>query len=176
MRDADRNLGRTHRLPKQSATAWVSVIGDGGSCGLGMAATIGTLFGAFDVAHYRPKERPDSVRIVHPKTGEEAWWPLFGNTGRPIYPDLTAELDAMKADTVGGPKMLRRDGPHRRNPVPQPWITHSSKFIIHRRANTTSIMTWIGPFSARSSIHIESSSPAMQVLAKGQKQWTQSTQ
>jgi hypothetical protein len=82
-----------------------------------MAATIGTLFGAFDVAHYRAKVRPDSVRIVHPKTGEEAWWPLFGNTGRPIYPDLTAELDAMKADTVGG---LR---PHRRNPVPQPWIT-----------------------------------------------------
>ncbi|MGB9267919.1 MAG: hypothetical protein WCB74_01700, partial [Pseudolabrys sp.] len=69
-----------------------------------MAATIGTLFGAFDVAHYRAKVRPDSVRIVHPKTGEEAWWPLFGNTGRPIYPDLTAELDAMKADTVGEPK------------------------------------------------------------------------
>jgi hypothetical protein len=65
-RDADRNLGRTHRLPKQSATAWVSVIGDSGSCGLGMAATIGTLFGAFDVAHYRAKVRPDSVRIVHP--------------------------------------------------------------------------------------------------------------
>ena len=87
----------------RSKAAWVSVIGDGGSCGLGMAPTIGTLFGAFDVAHYRPKERPDNVRIVHPKTGEEAWWPLFGNTGRPIYPDLTAELDAMKADTVGGP-------------------------------------------------------------------------
>jgi hypothetical protein len=87
----------------RSKAAWVSVIGDGGSCGLGMAPTIGTLFGAFDVAHYRPKERPDSVRIFHPKTGEEAWWPLFGNTGRPIYPDLTAELDAMKADTVGGP-------------------------------------------------------------------------
>ena len=169
-------MGRTHRLPKQSATAWVSVIGDGGSCGLGMAATIGTLFGAFDVAHYRPKERPDSVRIVHPKTGEEAWWPLFGNTGRPIYPDLTAELDAMKADTVGGPKCCVGTVPTVAIQFPNPGSRHSSKFIIHRRANTTSIMTWIGPFSARSSIHNESSSPAMQVLAKGQKQWTQSTQ
>lgn len=155
MRDADRNLGRTHRLPKQSATAWVSVIGDGGSCGLGMAATIGTLFGAFDVAHYRAKVRPDSVRIVHPKTGEEAWWPLFGNTGRPIYPDLTAELDAMKADTVGGPKCCVGTVPTVAIQFPNPGSRHSSKFIIHRRANTTSIMTWIGPFSARSSIHKE---------------------
>jgi len=70
--DAKRNLGRTRRLAKQSATAWVSVIGDGGSCGVGMAATIGTLFGALDAAHYRPKERPDSVRIVHSKTGAPA--------------------------------------------------------------------------------------------------------
>jgi hypothetical protein len=34
------------------------------------------LFGAFEAAHYRPKERPNSVLIVHPKTGEEAWSPL----------------------------------------------------------------------------------------------------
>ena len=145
-----------------------------------MAATIGTLFGAFDVAHYRAKVRPDSVRIVHPKTGEEAWWPLFGNTGRPIYPDLTAELDAMKADTVGGPKCCVGTVPTVAIQFPNPGSRHSSKFIIHRRANTTSIMTWIGPFSARtqhfSNVSRVSSSPAMQVLAKGQKQWTQSTQ
>jgi hypothetical protein len=29
------------------------------------------LFGAFEIAHYRPKERPNSVCVVHPKTGEE---------------------------------------------------------------------------------------------------------
>ena len=46
------------------------------------------LFGAFVATHYRPKERPDSVRIVHPKTGEEAWWPLFDNAGRPLFPEL----------------------------------------------------------------------------------------
>jgi hypothetical protein len=31
------------------------------------------VFGAFDVAHYRPKERPNTVRVLHPKNGEEAW-------------------------------------------------------------------------------------------------------
>ncbi len=35
------------------------------------------VFGAFEISHYRPKERPNSVKIVHPKNGEEAWWPLF---------------------------------------------------------------------------------------------------
>ncbi|NOJ43600.1 hypothetical protein [Bradyrhizobium australiense] len=30
------------------------------------------VFGAFEIAHYRPKERPNSVRIVHLKNGEEA--------------------------------------------------------------------------------------------------------
>jgi hypothetical protein len=35
------------------------------------------LFGAFDATHYRPKDRPNSVHVVHPKTGEDAWWPLF---------------------------------------------------------------------------------------------------
>jgi hypothetical protein len=54
------------------------------------------LFGSFDATHYRPKERPDSVRIVHPKTGEEAWWPLFDNGGRALFPELMAELDGSK--------------------------------------------------------------------------------
>jgi hypothetical protein len=30
------------------------------------------LFGAFFISHYRPKERPNAVRVVHPKNGEEA--------------------------------------------------------------------------------------------------------
>ena len=75
------------------------------------------LFGAFEAAHYRPKERPDSVRIVHPKTGEEAWWPLFDNGGRALFPELMAELDAIKANTIAGP-ILRRDHAHRRGSIP----------------------------------------------------------
>ena len=39
------------------------------------------LFGAFEISHYRPNARPNSVCVVHPKTGEEAWWPLFDEAG-----------------------------------------------------------------------------------------------
>ena len=35
------------------------------------------VFATFDVAHYRPKERPNAVRVLHEKTGEENWIPLF---------------------------------------------------------------------------------------------------
>jgi len=54
------------------------------------------VFGAFEISHYRPKERPNSVKIVHPKNGEEAWWPLFDETSEPLFPELMAELDAIK--------------------------------------------------------------------------------
>ncbi|WFU75402.1 MULTISPECIES: hypothetical protein [unclassified Bradyrhizobium] len=80
------------------------------------------VFGAFDLAHYRPEGRSDSVRIVHPKNGEEAWWPLFDEVGTPLFPELMAELDAIKARESSG-LAFRRDHPHRRSSIPLPWIT-----------------------------------------------------
>ena len=80
------------------------------------------VFGAFEISHYRPKERPNSVRIVHPKNGEEAWWPLFDETGEPLFPELMAELDAIKETIVLG-LIFRRDHKHRRSHMPLPWIT-----------------------------------------------------
>ncbi|MEK9285210.1 hypothetical protein MTR72_37345 [Bradyrhizobium sp. ISRA442] len=80
------------------------------------------VFGIFELAHYRPEGRPDSVRIVHPKNGEEAWWPLFDETGTPLFPELMAELDAIKAGHGSG-LVFRRDHPHRRSSIPVPWIT-----------------------------------------------------
>jgi hypothetical protein len=80
------------------------------------------VFGAFEISHYRPTERPNSVRIVHPKNGEEAWWPLFDEMDEPLFPELVAELDAIKANTVLG-LVFRRDHEHRRSPTPLPWPT-----------------------------------------------------
>lgn len=80
------------------------------------------VFGAFEISHYRPRERPDSVKIVHPKNGEEAWWPLFDETGGPLFPELMAELDAIKEAIVSG-LIFRRDHKHRRSQLPLPWIT-----------------------------------------------------
>ena len=80
------------------------------------------VFGAFEISHYRPKERPNSVKIVHPKNGEEAWWPLSDEAGEALFPELMAELDAIKQTTVSG-LVFRRDHPHRRSSTPLQWIT-----------------------------------------------------
>jgi hypothetical protein len=76
------------------------------------------IFASFEVTHYRPKERPNAVRVVHEKTNEENWIPLFDEeTGTPFYPELMAELDAIKRTRIAG-LMLRRDwGQH------APWPT-----------------------------------------------------
>jgi hypothetical protein len=80
------------------------------------------VFGAFDISHYRPSERPNAVRIVHPKNGEEAWWPLFDEVGAPLFPELMADLDEIKEKTTSG-LVFRRDHEHRRSLIPLPWIT-----------------------------------------------------
>ncbi|MCK1678638.1 hypothetical protein IVA87_03900 [Bradyrhizobium sp. 147] len=80
------------------------------------------VFGSFDMSHYRPSERPNSVRIVHPKNGEEAWWPLLDETGAPLFPELMDELDEMKKTSLPG-LVFRRDHAHRRSGTPLPWIT-----------------------------------------------------
>ncbi len=66
------------------------------------------IFATFDVTHYRPKERPNAVRVLHEKTREENWVPLFDNAGVPLSPELMAELDAIKRQRIGG-LMLCRD-------------------------------------------------------------------
>jgi hypothetical protein len=66
------------------------------------------IFATFDVSHYRPKDRPDMVRVIDEKTGAESWVPLFDDTGVALYPELMTELDAIKRERIGGP-MLARD-------------------------------------------------------------------
>jgi hypothetical protein len=66
------------------------------------------IFGTFAMTHYRPKERPNTVRVVHEKTREENWIPLIDAQGVPLYPELMTELDALKRERIGG-LMLRRD-------------------------------------------------------------------
>jgi hypothetical protein len=90
------------------------------------------IFATFDVSHYRPKERPGMVRVIDAKTDSESWIPLFDpETNVPLYPELTAELDAIKRGRIGG-LMLCRDwgdrGPWPTWPKPdQPDFTHMSR-------------------------------------------------
>jgi len=92
------------------------------------------IFATFNVLHYRPKERANMVRVIDDKTGSESWIPLFDpETGVPLYPELMAELDAIKRDRIGG-LMLRRDwgskGPWPTWPKPdEPDCTHMSRKV-----------------------------------------------
>jgi hypothetical protein len=91
------------------------------------------IFATFDVSHYRPKERPHMVRVVDEKTKTESWIPLIDDSGVALYPELMAELDAIKRDRIGG-LMLCRDwgnrGPWPTWPKPdQPDFTHLSRKV-----------------------------------------------
>jgi hypothetical protein len=91
------------------------------------------IFATLDVSHYRPKEHPNMVRVIDAKTSTESWIPLFDDAGVSIYPELMAELDAIKRDRIGG-LMLCRDwgerGPWPTWPKPdQPDFTHLSRKV-----------------------------------------------
>ncbi|WP_298102474.1 hypothetical protein [Bradyrhizobium sp.] len=91
------------------------------------------IFATFDVSHYRPKEHPNMVRVVDEKTKQASWIPLFNDDGVALYPELMAELDAIKRDRIGG-LMLCRDwgerGPWPTWPKPDyPDFTHLSRKV-----------------------------------------------
>jgi hypothetical protein len=91
------------------------------------------IFATFDVSHYRPKEHPNMVRVIDEKTNAESWIPLFDDAGAPLYPELVAELEAIKRERIGG-LMLCRDwgnrGPWPTWPKPdQPDFTHLSRKV-----------------------------------------------
>jgi len=99
------------------------------------------IFATLDVGHYRPKERPQAVRVVHSKTGEENWIPLFDDKGVALYPELIAELDAIKRRRIGG-LMLTRDWGDRR-PWPT-WATPEDADLTHMRRKVRKIIRAAG--------------------------------
>src|SRR5262249_51929630 len=99
------------------------------------------IFATFDVGHYRPKDRPHAVRVVHSKTGEENWVPLFDDKGVALYPELMAELDAIKRGRIGG-LMLTRDWGERR-PWPT-WATPEDADLTHMRRRVKRIIRAAG--------------------------------
>jgi len=45
------------------------------------------IFATFDISHYRPKDKPDMVRVIDEKTRAEGWVPLFNDAGVALYPE-----------------------------------------------------------------------------------------
>jgi len=106
------------------------------------------IFASFDVAHYRPKERPNAVRVLHVKTSEENWIPLFDDSGVSLYPELMLELDAIKRERIGG-LMLRRDWGER---APWPtWPTPDEIDLTHMSRKVKEII--LAVLAARSHVH-----------------------
>lgn len=91
------------------------------------------IFATFDVTHYRSKEHPNAVRVLHPKTNEENWVPLFDGVGVSLYPELMAELDTIKRERIGGLMLVRDWGDRRPWPTwPRPDhidLTHMSRKV-----------------------------------------------
>jgi hypothetical protein len=98
------------------------------------------IFATFDVSHYRPKDKPDMVRIIDEKTRAESWVPLFDDDGLALYPELMSELDAIKLERIGGLMLVRDWGsrlPWPTWPKPNmPDFTHVSRKVkqVIRRA------------------------------------------
>jgi len=103
------------------------------------------VFSAFDVDHYRPKDRPDAVRVVHPKTGEESWQPLYEPDGerRPLFPELMERLDEIKRNRIGG-LMLVRDWPDKAAGVPLPWPSGGKGGLDYLRHRAKKVMANAG--------------------------------
>jgi hypothetical protein len=43
--------------------------------------------------HYRPKDMPNHILVVHPKSADEVWVPLFRANGELAHPELTPRLE-----------------------------------------------------------------------------------
>jgi hypothetical protein len=99
------------------------------------------VFATFDVSHYRPKDKPNTVRILHEKTGEEAWVPLLDAKGAPLYPELMAELDAIKRERIAGLMICRDIGD--RAPWPT-WPTSDNPDLTFMRRKVREIMRAAG--------------------------------
>jgi hypothetical protein len=100
---------------------------------------------ALEVEHYRPKDRPEAVRVVHPKTGEESWQPLYATDGelQPLFPELMARLDAIKRSRIGG-LMLVRDWSDERAGVPLPWPAAGKGGLDYLRHRAREVMQTAG--------------------------------
>jgi hypothetical protein len=99
-RNAACEFCRAGGVPRHSYRDGLSVIGNWRSDWMGMAPVQeykAHIFIRFMAEHYRPDSRPNQVYVINSKTSTGSWEPLFDKNGKPLYPLLMAELDAMKA-------------------------------------------------------------------------------
>lgn len=106
------------------------------------------LAGSLAWTDWRPSSRPDHVRILHAKTGEELWQPLFDEQGVPLFPELTAYLDGL--DRLGVPIVLMQPERRRRDqsgrlakPPPAPFTLREARARVRKAARAAGLPDWL---------------------------------
>ena len=80
-------------------------------------------------SHYRPAVAPDTVQILHNKTGELVDVPLYDQSdGTQLWPELVSRLDS---DRRVGTLLVMRDKPDPKTKVHMPWATSASNPVRH---------------------------------------------
>ena len=94
-------------------------------------------------ADYRPLERPNSVRVVHHKTGEIVWLPLVSRAGQALFPELSAYLDLLPR--IGVPIVLMQSKPlGKSKPGPaKPFLLRTARTRVRRAAKKAGLPDWL---------------------------------
>lgn len=106
------------------------------------------LAGSLTWTDWRPSARPNSVRILHAKTGEELWQPLSDPDGGLLFPELTAYLDGLPRLGVPvvlmKPKRARRDAMGRLAlPPALPFTLREARTRVRRAARAAGLPEWL---------------------------------
>lgn len=106
------------------------------------------LGGSLTWTDWRPAGRPDSVHIIHAKTGEEVWQRLADDDGSPLFPELTDYLDGL--ERLGVPIVLmrparrRRDGDGRLARAPaRPFALREARTRVREAARAAGLPDWL---------------------------------
>jgi len=116
------------------------------------------LAGSLTWADWRPASRPDAVRILHAKTGEEVWQPLFDTSlhdaqgqplpPEPLFPELTAYLAEL--EQLGVPVVLMRPARRKRDasgrlakPPAMPFTLREARTRVRKAARAAKLPDWL---------------------------------
>ena len=127
---------RTRATTLDELNCFVAKADDLGHRSIGTAALIAfwwlqreeDIFLRLSWSHYRPSDAPDTVRILHNKTGESVEVPLYDHDGTQLWPDVVPRLDS---EPRVGTLVVMRDKPDRKKKVHLPWGSSQSNPVRH---------------------------------------------
>ena len=87
-------------------------------------------------SHYRPADEPNTIRILHNKTGESVSVPLYDEDGTHLWPDLVPRLDT---ESRFATLIVMRDKPDTKKQIHLPWATSASHPVRHVQRIVTKV-------------------------------------